>query len=81
MEMVHLHAIFASHSSRLQPSLRLPAAQPRRPREAMPLSLAEEVARCVPPSARMFHHACTEPIMVRTARDVARRPIQGTPHM
>jgi hypothetical protein len=39
-----------SHSSRLQPSLRLPAAAPRRPREAMPLSLAENVVRCVPPS-------------------------------
>ena len=35
MEMDHLHAIFASHSSRLQPSLCLPAPAPQRPREAM----------------------------------------------
>ena len=31
MEMDHLHAIFASHSSRLQPSLCLPAPAPQRP--------------------------------------------------
>eukprot|EP00966_Prymnesium_polylepis_P102753 2380420-Prymnesium_polylepis.1 len=35
-----LQASFASHSSQLHPSLRLPAVVPRRPREAMPLSLA-----------------------------------------
>eukprot|EP00966_Prymnesium_polylepis_P060704 1408488-Prymnesium_polylepis.1 len=50
--MVGPHAIFASHSSRLHLSLRLPAARPRRPRESMALSLAENRGRCVPPTSR-----------------------------
>eukprot|EP00966_Prymnesium_polylepis_P026068 600915-Prymnesium_polylepis.1 len=50
--MVGLHAIFASHSSQLHPSQLLPASRPRRPREAMALSLAETRGRCdVPPTA------------------------------
>eukprot|EP00966_Prymnesium_polylepis_P186375 4319963-Prymnesium_polylepis.1 len=40
MEMDHLHAIFASHSSRLHSSLCLPALAPQRPSEAMPSPLA-----------------------------------------
>eukprot|EP00966_Prymnesium_polylepis_P071358 1657744-Prymnesium_polylepis.1 len=45
MDMDHLHALFASHSSRLHPSLCVfiyPRQRPRqRPREAMPFRLAE----------------------------------------
>eukprot|EP00966_Prymnesium_polylepis_P246767 5706918-Prymnesium_polylepis.1 len=39
MKMDHLHATRAFDLAPLQPSPTLPAARPRRPREAMPLSL------------------------------------------
>jgi hypothetical protein len=43
-----LHAIFASHSSRLHPSLCLPAAAPQRASEVMPLRLAGNGVRWTP---------------------------------
>jgi hypothetical protein len=48
MDTVGLHALlyFASHSSRLHPSLCLPATAPQRASEAMPLRLAENGVRC-----------------------------------
>eukprot|EP00966_Prymnesium_polylepis_P209015 4842139-Prymnesium_polylepis.1 len=55
METDGLHAIFNSHSSRLHPSLCLPAAAPQRASEAMPLRLAGKRVHWPPPIYTVAH--------------------------
>ena len=50
METGGLHAYLCSDSSQLHPSLRDSSAVPRRPSEAMPLSLAGNGVRWMPPN-------------------------------
>eukprot|EP00966_Prymnesium_polylepis_P284477 6572045-Prymnesium_polylepis.1 len=66
METVGLHAMFASHSSRLHPSLCLPAPAPQRPSEAMPLSLAGKGVRCVPPISVLVSQVSSPTVCRRT---------------
>eukprot|EP00966_Prymnesium_polylepis_P207998 4818013-Prymnesium_polylepis.1 len=75
METGGLHAYLCSDSSQLHPSLRDSSAVPRRPSEAMPLSLAGNGVRWMPPTAERRRcrlarcGQCARVVRLRPSRD------------